>query len=73
MRVSDAGPHITVAWNGIVSVLEPMMTRAAAAAMCEDFKAQVAHVKPPPPVTSVLHACKVRALDGVYRKCLGLP
>lgn len=73
MRVDDGGPHIAVGRGGELAFIAPEPTPAEAGAMCTDLKSEVAHVKPAPPTSAVLEACKAHASDGVCRKCLGVP
>ena len=73
MRVDEGGPHFTAGKDGSVAFMAPTMTAGEAGAMCSALKGEVAQVKPPPPPSAVLQACKAHAPDGVCRKCLGLP
>jgi len=73
MKVDQAGPHVSVGRDGTVVFMMPEMTTADAAAMCTELKAEFAQLKPAPPSSGVLEACKAHAPDGICRKCLGLP
>lgn len=73
MKVDQAGPHFSVGRNGAVVFMTPEMTAGDAAAMCMELKAEFARVRPVPPPSAVLEACKAHAPDGICRQCLGLP
>jgi hypothetical protein len=73
MKVDQAGPHFGAGRNGTVAFMQPAMTNADGKAMCRELKGEVAQLKPPPPTSAVLEACRSHAPDGVCRKCLGLP
>lgn len=73
MKVDQAGPHFTAGRDNAVAFMQPAMTDADGQAMCTELKGEVAQVKPAPPTSAVLEACKAHAPDGVCRKCLGLP
>lgn len=73
MKVDQAGPHFAAGRGGAVAFMQPAMTDADGRAMCAELKGEVAQLKPAPPSSAVLEACKAHAPDGVCRKCLGLP
>jgi hypothetical protein len=73
MKVDEAGPHISVGRKGSVAFIAPPITTAEATALCADLKQEIAQVKPAPPASAVLAACKAHAPDAVCRKCLGKP
>jgi hypothetical protein len=73
LKVDEAGPHVSVGRNGSVAFIAPPMTTAEASALCTDLKQEIAQVKPKPPASAVLAACKAHAPDAVCRRCLGKP
>ena len=73
MKVDQAGPHFSAGTNGAVAFMQPAMNDHDAAAMCTELRAEVARIRPAPPTSAVLEACRSHAPDGVCRKCLGLP
>lgn len=73
MKVDQAGPHFGAGRDGAVAFMQPAMTDADGKAMCTELKGEVAQLKPAPPTSAVLEACRSHAPDGVCRKCLGLP
>ncbi len=70
MRAASDGTRFSVGHNNRVVVQEPPMTKEEAAAACGDLKAEVAQVKPPPPDSVVLAACRQHIPDSLCRKCL---
>lgn len=73
MKVDQAGPHFTAGRKGAVAFQQPPLTEADGQAVCTELKGEVARIKPAPPTSAVLEACKSHAPDGVCRKCLGVP
>jgi hypothetical protein len=73
MKVDQAGPHFGAGRGGTLTFMQPEMSEADGHAMCSELKGEVARLKPAPPTSAVLDACRSHAADGVCRKCLGLP
>jgi hypothetical protein len=73
MKVDQAGPHFGAGRDGALTFMQPEMSETDGQAVCSELKDEVARLRPAPPTSALLDACKSHAPDGICRKCLGLP
>ncbi len=70
MRAEPAGTRFGVGRGGRVVVQEPPMTEAEGAVACKELKEELAQVKPAPPDSVVMAACRQHLTGDICRKCL---